>query len=109
MILAGLRKGKYMKLIDADELKYCHITKAVISPMGCAMTKIINSENIPTAYDVDKIEERLQTELSLADKEKECCARENPLQFDEAKGYAHGISVALEIVKSGFLMSDKEK
>lgn len=53
------------------------------------------------AYDVDKVIERLQMELSLADKEKEQCAKENPLQFDTAKGYAHGISVALEIVKSG--------
>lgn len=95
-----------MKLIDADELKYCHITKAVISPMGCAMTKIINSENIPTAYDADKVKEKLQTELSLADKEKERCARENPLQFDESKGYARGIAAALEIVKSGFLTND---
>ena len=51
--------------------------------------------------DADKVFERLQLELSLADKEKERCARENPLQFDEAKGYARGIAVALEIVKSG--------
>lgn len=56
---------------------------------------------ISTAYDVDKVVERLQTELSLADEEKERCLREAPLQFDTAKGYAHAISVALEIVKSG--------
>lgn len=55
---------------------------------------------MPT-YDVDKVIEKLQAELNLADKEKERCARENPLQFDTAKGYAQGISVALEIVKSG--------
>ncbi|MCI8378700.1 MAG: hypothetical protein HFH72_09305 [Lachnospiraceae bacterium] len=54
-----------------------------------------------TAYDVDKVIERLQEELSLSDKEKERCARENSLQFDVAKGYAHGIAVSLEIVKSG--------
>lgn len=52
-----------MRLIDADELKYCHITKAVISPMGCAMTKIINLDNIPTAYDVDEVGERLEDYL----------------------------------------------
>lgn len=52
-------------------------------------------------YDVYKVIEKLKTELSLADKEKGRCARENPLQFDMAKGYAQGISVALEIVKSG--------
>lgn len=58
-------------------------------------------ENQPTAYDVDKTVEKLRTELSVADNEKERCARENPLQFDTAKGYANGISVAVEIVKSG--------
>lgn len=36
----------------------------------------------PSAYDVDKVIEKLKTELSLADKEKGRCARENPLQFD---------------------------
>ena len=60
----------------------------------------------PTAYDVDKVIERLQMELSLADGEKEQCAKENPLQFDVAKGYAQGISVALEIVKSGGVSDD---
>lgn len=58
--------------------------------------------NVPTAYDVDKVIKWLESELSLADREKERCARENPLQFDEAKGFARGIAVALEIVKSGF-------
>lgn len=59
-------------------------------------------ENVKAAYDFNKIIERLQEELSLADREKERCARENPLQFDEAKGFVRGIAVALEIVKSGF-------
>ena len=45
----------------------------------------------PTAYDVDKVVEQLKGELRLADKEKERCARENPLQFDESKGYARGV------------------
>lgn len=57
-------------------------------------------DNIPTAFDLESVIERLQTELSLADKEKERCARENPLQFDEAKGYSSGVAVALEILKS---------
>lgn len=61
---------------------------------------------MPTAYYVDKVIEKLQTELTFADKEKERCARENPLQFDAAKGYAHGISVALEIVKSGGVVDE---
>lgn len=62
--------------------------------------------DFPTAYDVDKVIERLQMELSVADKEKEQYAKENPLQFDVVKGYAQGISVALEIVKSGGVSDD---
>ena len=55
----------------------------------------------PTAYDPDKVVEQLESELRLADKEKERCARENTLQFDSAKGYAMGLSNAIEIVKAG--------
>ena len=54
-----------------------------------------------TAYDPDKVVDQLESELRLADKEKERCARENPLQFDSAKGYAMGLSNAIEIVKAG--------
>ncbi len=63
-------------------------------------------EKISTAYDVDKVIERLQTELSLADKEKKRCAKENPLQFDTVKGYAYGMAVALEIVNSSGVADD---
>ena len=55
----------------------------------------------PTAYDPEKVAEQLESELRLADKEKERCAKENPLQFDSAKGYAMGLSNAIEIVKAG--------
>ena len=47
----------------------------------------------------EKIIEKLEKELKLADEEKIRCARENPLQFDSAKGYAHGVGKAIEIVK----------
>lgn len=47
----------------------------------------------------EKIIENLKKELKLADEEKLRCARENPLQFDSAKGYAHGVGKAIEIVK----------
>ena len=47
----------------------------------------------------EKIIEKLEEELKLADEEKLRCARENPLQFDSAKGYAHGVEKAIEIVK----------
>ena len=49
----------------------------------------------------EKIIEKLEKELKLADDEKLRCARENPLQFDSAKGYAMGLSNAIEIVKAG--------
>ena len=48
-----------MRLINADELNFCNIVKAVISPMGCAMLKRINNDDIPTAYDVDKVIQQL--------------------------------------------------
>ena len=47
----------------------------------------------------EKIIEKLEEELKLADEEKLRCARENPLQFDSAKGYANGVAIATEIVK----------
>lgn len=56
---------------------------------------------MPTAYNVDKVVEELEEELNLADNEKERCLKENPLQFDTAKGYAHGIANAIEIVRKG--------
>ena len=58
-------------------------------------------DDAPTAYDVDKVVQQLEEELSFADKEKERCLRENPLFFDRALGYSHGISVALDIVRAG--------
>lgn len=43
--------------------------------------------------------EQLETELKLAVEERARCSRENPLQFDAAKGYATGIYNAWKIVK----------
>ena len=58
-------------------------------------------EEQPTAFDVEKVVKLLEEELKLADDEKARCIKENPIQFDSAKGYAHGIAVAIEIVKRG--------
>lgn len=55
---------------------------------------------------IDTIKSRLKLELSLADKEKERCVRENQLQFDSAKCYANGIAVALEIVNNNIEQED---
>lgn len=80
------------RLIDEDELIKGRVENdPVVIAAKCALT----------AYDPDKVVEQLEKVLSLADKEKERCARENPLQFDSAKGYATGIFNALEIVKGG--------
>ena len=49
----------------------------------------------------EQIIKALESELELADKEKERCVKENPLQFDSAKGYSGGIYRAIEIVKEG--------
>ena len=98
------------RLIDADKLletlqdlePHCEnkdYEYGMLSTMRYYMPKIINDE--PTAYDKSKVVEQLESELRLADKEKERCARENPLQFDSAKGYAMGLSNAIEIVKAG--------
>lgn len=46
----------------------------------------------------EKIIKRLEDELKLADEEKEKSSRENPLMFDNAKGYSAGVSNAIEIV-----------
>lgn len=77
------------------ETEETELAKRILSDIQ----KVIEKQQV--AYDVDKVIDRLRAKLGLADKEKERCASENPLQFDTAKGYAHGISVALEIVKSG--------
>ena len=47
----------------------------------------------------ENIIEKLENELKLADEEKLRCARENPMQFDSAKGYANGVANSIEIVK----------
>lgn len=87
-----------MRLIDADAFIEC------LGLNGENIGEIVTIEDFdrqPTSYDVDKVVERLKSELSFSEKEKERCAEESPLQFYEAKGYTRGTAVALEIVKSG--------
>ena len=96
-----------MKLVDAD--LFLENVKNELNCEGkcceceynnlCEIYKMVEKQH--TAYDVDKVVEGLRLELGLADKEKERCAKENPLQFDEAKGYARGVAVALQVDKSG--------
>lgn len=93
-----------MRLIDADLL---------MTNLGFMDTEEEREENVgqiitwedvdrmPTAFDAEKVVKLLEEELKLADDEKARCIKENPIQFDSAKGYAHGIAVAIEIVKRG--------
>ena len=102
-----------MRLIDADELikrigewmpqgpgeiKQT-VEERVATDMAASMYMEI--EETPTAFDKEKVIKELREELNLSDAEKERCARENPLQFDSAKGYANGIANAIEIVEKG--------
>lgn len=70
----------------------CDVIEAVIDKI----------DDIPTAYDLDNVIKALGKELKLAEMDKEQVMIENPLQFDYVRGYAMGISNALEIVKGGF-------
>lgn len=63
-----------------------------------AVNFLQKEENVPTAYDVEKVVAELKEELKKANEEKRRCASENPLQFDTVKGYATGIRNALDIV-----------
>lgn len=93
-----------MRLIDAELL---------MENLGFTDTEEEREENVgqiitwedvdrmPTAFDAEKVVKLLEEELKLADDEKARCIKENPMQFDSAKGYAHGIAVAIEIVKRG--------
>ena len=94
-----------MRLIDADALieamkkTESEYENAMTCPSWWSAFNVISEQ--PTAYSVEKVVKELEKELSLADKEKERCTGKNHLQFDSAKGYASGISTAIEIVKQG--------
>ena len=81
-----------MRLIDADELTKDRVENDPVR---------IAAECALIAFDKEKVIKELREELNLSDAEKERCARENPLQFDSAKGYANGIANAIEIVEKG--------
>ena len=108
-----------MRLIDADllskEINSLQVTITGLRAGKGVITECMNRygdsvlrtiEEQPTAYDTDKVVFELEKELSLADKENERCTGESHLQLDSAKGYASGISSAIEIVKSGSVEID---
>ena len=98
-----------MRLIDADRLKAAihtdfseHFTLYHDTDQTALFDLVMDDiDEMPTAFDKEKVIKELREELNLSDAEKERCARENPLQFDSAKGYANGIANAIEIVEKG--------
>lgn len=98
-----------MRLIDADRLKAAihtdfsgHFTLYHDTDQTALFDMVMDDiDEMPTAFDKEKVIKELREELNLSDAEKERCARENPLQFDSAKGYANGIANAIEIVEKG--------
>lgn len=91
-----------MRLIDADAINF----KDVFGGQSEFAKNIRDTaqeliDNQPTAFDKGKVIEELRAELNLSNAKKERCARENPLQFDSAKGYVNGIANAIEIVEKG--------
>lgn len=75
--------------------------ETVLTVQSCLSEFYRKVKKQPIAFDVEKVVALLEEELKLADDEKARCIKENPMQFDSAKGYAHGIAVAIEIVKRG--------
>lgn len=91
-----------MRLIDVDKITSGEIAKYLGRGYEfCAPDIEDMLREQPTAFDVEKVIEQLNKELELADEEKRRCTIENMLQFDEVKGYARGMSCAIEIVKRG--------
>ena len=92
-----------MRLIDADDfIEYLGLDaeNAREDNIGEIVT-LEDFDRQATAFDKEKVIKELREELNLSDAEKDRCARENPLQFDSAKGYANGIANAIEIVEKG--------
>lgn len=92
-----------MRLIDADELmdfisEHAEQIQYAIEHKDMEILESLIKQ-IPTAYDVDKVLEQLKIEEKLAEEEKKRCSCCSTTQWEEAKGYANGISVAIDIVK----------
>lgn len=92
LLMRKCEKWLKPKAPDEDEM---------VSLTDIAVSMLMEIEEQPTAFDAEKVIALLEEELKLADDEKARCIKENPIQFDSAKGYANGIAVAIEIVKRG--------
>ena len=78
------------RLIDADKFK----GKVIASHTGSGVIKLIAIDEVPTAYDPDKVAERLK-----ALTEEECTLHECGLRSEHCKACI--AKKAIEIVKGG--------
>ena len=89
------------RLIDADKFK----GKVIASHTGSGVIKLIAIDEVPTAYDPDKVVKQLEYEVKEYDKRIE--RRNGDCYFDETEKIkaleerARGIERAIEIVKGG--------
>ena len=91
-----------MRLINVDRITEEEICKYLGAKYASCCEEVMEMlKEQPTAFYEERVLETLRKELELADREKGRCSRENILQFDEAKGYARGISYALEVAIGG--------
>lgn len=80
-------KTEYMKYVQCN---YCKAS----TKLYFTEKEAIKAWN--TRKPMERILERLETELELSDKEKR---RADMFQFDRAVGYSHGISNAIDFIK----------
>ena len=87
-----------MRLIDADKFK----GKAICNHTYGGVLKIINIDDIPTAYDIDKVVGELEIERKTANNTY------NSFNMDVDLGRVFGLEKAIEIVKQGGTGKDVE-
>lgn len=91
-----------MRLIDADKFK----GKVIASHTGCGVIKLVAVNDVPTAYDPDKVVERLEERTAFL---KDCTKYGNEDAEQQDKSYSTMmmyevkdlVDDLLEIVKAG--------
>ena len=99
-----------MRLIDADEL-INQGYEIVVDGWKCdTCNKSIDIDDIPTAYDIDKVVEELEIRVNEANNNCLCEMHKNghTLDFENENGRIKGLKEAIEIVKQGGVGKDVE-
>lgn len=88
-----------MRLIDADLLK----GKYICNRAYCGVNKLVEIDSIPTAYDVDKVVERLKQQKNQYLRRSDEIKSKFGENYESQKNYGKACSYdhAIEIVKSG--------